>query len=171
MASIFGHAVVGYTLSKVIDNKNLKWLLLTAILSTILPDVDVAAFKLGIAYHHPFGHRGFTHSILFAIVWALILMLTIGRKHKLIWFMVIFLTTLSHGILDAMTSGGEGVGFLIPFNNERFFFLFRKILVSPLGIKNFFSSWGIKVILSEFKYIVLPCLVILLIFKSIKEFI
>jgi len=171
MASIFGHAVVGYTLSKVIDNKNLKWLLLTAILSTILPDVDVAAFKLGIAYHHPFGHRGFTHSVLFAIVWALILMLTIGRKHKLIWFMVIFLTTLSHGILDAMTSGGEGVGFLIPFNNERFFFLFRKILVSPLGIKNFFSSWGIKVILSEFKYIVLPCLVILLIFKSIKEFI
>ncbi|MFV9552180.1 metal-dependent hydrolase [Algibacter sp. PT7-4] len=157
MASIFGHAVLGLTITKVIDNKNLKWLLLAAVFSTILPDFDVVAFKLGIAYQHPLGHRGFTHSILFAILWALVLMFTIGRKHKLIWFLVIFLSTISHGVLDAMTSGGEGVGFFIPLNNERFFFSFRSILVSPLGIKNFFSTWGIKVLLSEFKYIVLPC--------------
>lgn len=169
MASIFGHAVVGFTLVKVIDNKNLKWLLLAAIFSSVLPDVDVVAFKFGIAYHHPFGHRGFSHSILFAIIWALVLMIAIGRSNKLIWFLVIFLSTLSHGFLDAMTSGGEGVGFLIPFSNDRLFFSFREILVSPLGIDNFFSTWGIKVIFSEVKYILIPCLVILLIFKLIKN--
>ena len=135
MASIFGHSVVGFTLTKVIDNKNLKWLLLAAIFSTILPDFDVVAFKLGIAYEHPLGHRGFTHSILFAFLWALGLMFTIGRKNKLIWFLIIFFSTFSHGILDAMTSGGKGVGFFIPFNNERFFFAFRGIKVSPIGIE------------------------------------
>ena len=157
MASIFGHSVVGFTLSKLIDNKNLKWLLVLAVFSTVLPDFDVISFKLGIAYEAPLGHRGFTHSILFAVLWALFLMFRIGKQNKLVWFLVIFLSTISHGILDAMTSGGRGVGFFIPFDNTRFFFPFRGILVSPLGISNFFSEWGIKVLFSEFKYIVVPC--------------
>ena len=155
MASIFGHGVVGFTITKLIGNKQTKWLLLAAIFSAILPDFDVITFKLGIAYQHPLGHRGFTHSIFFAILWALVLMLTIGRNNKLIWFLVIFLSTISHGIFDAMTSGGEGVGFFIPFNNDRFFFSFREILVSPLGIKKFFSGWGLRVVLSEIKFIVI----------------
>lgn len=169
MASAFGHAIVGLTLTKVIDNKNLKWLLLLAIFSTILPDFDVVAFKLGIAYEHPLGHRGFTHSIVFAMLWALLLMFTIGKKHKLIWFLVVFFSTLSHGFLDAMTSGGKGVGFFIPFNNDRFFFPFREILVSPLGIKNFFSTWGLHVLFSEFKFIVLPCFLIFIVRFLVKK--
>tara|TARA_R110001583_G_scaffold47553_5_gene148916 strand:- start:6029 stop:6553 length:525 start_codon:yes stop_codon:yes gene_type:complete len=161
MASVFGHGVVGFTVTKVIDSKNLKWLLVAAIFSAILPDFDVIAFKFGIAYEHPLGHRGFTHSILFALLWGLLLMFLLGGKNKLTWFLVIFISTVSHGILDAMTSGGRGVGFLIPFDNSRFFFPFRQIKVSPIGIEKFFSSWGIKVLFSEFKYIVLPCFFIL----------
>ncbi|WP_295983289.1 metal-dependent hydrolase [uncultured Algibacter sp.] len=170
MASIFGHGVVGFTITKLIGNKQTKWLLLAAIFSAILPDFDVITFKLGIAYQHPLGHRGFTHSIFFAILWALVLMLTIGRNNKLIWFLVIFLSTISHGIFDAMTSGGEGIGFFIPFNNDRFFFSFREILVSPLGIKKFFSGWGLRVVLSEIKFIVIPSLLILLILGTLKKY-
>ena len=170
MASIFGHSVVGFTITKLIDNKQTKWLLLAAIFSTILPDFDVIAFKFGIPYEHPLGHRGFTHSILFAVLWALVLMFTIGRKNKLIWFLVIFLSTMSHGILDAMTSGGRGVGFFIPFNNDRFFFPFREIKVSPIGIQKFFSTWGMRVVLSEIKFIVFPCLFILLILGTLKKY-
>ena len=59
MASIFGHAVVGLTITKLLSNKNSKLLLLFAIASTILPDVDVLAFNFGIPYEHPFGHLGF----------------------------------------------------------------------------------------------------------------
>ncbi|WP_299557032.1 metal-dependent hydrolase [Seonamhaeicola sp.] len=163
MASLFAHGIVGYTFSKVIDTKNLKWLVIAAIFSAIFPDFDVVGFKFGIPYGHPLGHRGFTHSIFFAILWALLLMFVFGRKNKLIWFLVIFLSTVSHGVLDAMTSGGRGVGFLIPINNQRFFFPFREIIVSPLGIEAFFSEWGLKVILSEIKYVFIPCLFVLLI--------
>lgn len=172
MASIFGHSVVGYTLTKIIDNKYTKWLLLVAIFSTILPDFDVIGFKMGIPYVSPLGHRGFTHSILFAILWAFIIMFTIGKQNKRLWFWVIFLSTVSHGILDAMTTGGMGVGFFIPFDNDRFFFPFRVIKVSPLGIKKFFSEWGIEVILSEFKFIFIPCFIILVVrflFIKIKD--
>lgn len=157
MASIFGHGMVGFTLAKVMDNHHIKWLVLAAVFSTILPDFDVIAFKFGIPYEHPLGHRGFSHSVLFAFIWAFVLMFTIGKKQKLVWFFVIFLATLSHGILDAMTSGGRGVGFFIPFNDHRYFFPFRDIKVSPLGVQRFFSEWGLKVIFSEFKYIFLPC--------------
>jgi inner membrane protein len=81
----------------------------------------------------------------------------------------VFLSTVSHGILDAMTSGGRGVGFFIPLNNDRYFFPFRGIKVSPIGIKDFFSEWGIHVILSELKYIVVPCIIVLLILKLIRK--
>jgi inner membrane protein len=169
MASVFGHSIVGFTLTKVIESKHTKWLLIAAIFSTILPDFDVVTFRMGIPYSHSLGHRGFTHSMLFAILWALILMFTLGRKSKLIWFSVIFLSTVSHGVLDAMTSGGKGVGFLIPFNNNRFFFPFREIKVSPLGVSKFFSEWGLQVIFSEIKYILLPCLLILLFSYTFKK--
>jgi len=172
MASIFGHAMVGFTLSKIPSKKNTKLLLLLAIGSTILPDLDVLAFNFGIPYSHPFGHRGFTHSILFAILWATVLMFIFGKQNKKIWWLVIFLSTISHGILDAMTSGGKGVGFFIPFDNNRFFFPFREIIVSPIGIERFFSEWGFRVILSELKYIALPCFIILLanfLLKRIKK--
>ena len=160
MASLFGHGIVGFTLAKVIDIHHARLLVLLAIGSAILPDFDVIAFNFGIPYLHPLGHRGFSHSILFAVLWAIIIMLVFGKRNKTTWFIVIFLATLSHGVFDAMTSGGKGVGFLIPFNNDRFFFPFRAIKVSPIGIREFFSEWGLQVLYSEFKYIFVPCFLI-----------
>ena len=161
MASLFGHSVVGFTISNVIKTKKTKWLVVFAIISSILPDLDVVSFSFGIPYEHPFGHRGFSHSILFAVLWAILILFTVGKTDKLLWFSVVFMSTLSHGILDAMTSGGRGVGFFIPFNNDRFFFPFRQIKVSPIGIEDFFSNWGVQVIISEIKYIVIPCIILL----------
>ena len=34
----------------------------------MVPDLDVIAFTLGIPYAHPLGHRGFLHSLLFALL-------------------------------------------------------------------------------------------------------
>ena len=161
MASIFGHGLVAFTTSKIIDSKSSKLLLFLAIGSAILPDLDVLAFKFGISYLHPLGHRGFTHSIVFALLWSVLLSFLFGKSRKLIFGIVLFSSTLSHGILDAMTSGGKGVGFFIPFENSRYFFPFRDIKVSPIGIEKFFSEWGINVILSEVKYIGIPCFIIL----------
>ena len=161
MASIFGHGLVAYTTTKLLDSKSNRVLLFLAIVSAIFPDIDVLAFKFGIPYSHPFGHRGFTHSILFALIWSVSLTLCFGKQRKLMFSVVLFLSTISHGVLDAITTGGRGVGFFIPFDNSRYFFPYRKILVSPLGIENFFSEWGMRVILSELKYIGIPCLLLL----------
>lgn len=171
MASLFGHGLVGFTLSKIVDSKSNKLLLFLAIGSAILPDIDVIAFNFGIPYAHPLGHRGFTHSITFAILWGIIIALLLRRQKKHIVFAVIFLSTISHGVLDALTTGGKGVGFLIPFTDERFFLPLKVIKVSPIGISKFFSEWGLRVILSELKYIAIPCILVLLFlrFKRKKQ--
>ena len=162
MASLFGHGLVGYTLSKIVDSKSSKLLLALAIGSAILPDIDVLAFNFSIPYSHPLGHRGFTHSIAFAIIWASLLALLLGKQRKKLFFLVLFFSTVSHGIIDALTTGGKGIGFFIPFSSERFFFPWQIIKVSPIGIGEFFSKWGLQVIISELKYIAVPCIIILL---------
>jgi inner membrane protein len=169
MASIFGHGLVAYTTTKLIDSKSDKLLLLLAVGSAILPDLDILAFKFGISYSHPLGHRGFTHSILFSVLWSVLLSYLFGKNRKLIFAIVLFLSTVSHGILDAMTSGGKGIGFFIPFDNSRYFFSFRGIKVSPIGIEQFFSKWGANVILSELKYLGLPCFIILITLFFIRK--
>lgn len=162
MASIFGHSIVGYTISRVASKPHMKVLVILAIVSSFLPDIDVLAFHFGIPYEAPFGHRGFTHSILFALIWAILITFFFGKAHKRLYFLVIFFSTISHGILDAMTTGGRGVGFFIPFESNRYFFPWRFIKVSPLNFEHFFSDWGLQVILSELKYIFIPCLAILI---------
>ena len=169
MASVFGHGLVAYTVAKVSDSKSSKLLVFLAIISSILPDIDVIGFSFGIDYLHPLGHRGFTHSIVFALLWSVLLTFFFGKSRQLVFAIVLFLSTVSHGLLDAMTSGGEGVGFLIPFDNSRYFFSFRGIKVSPIGIEKFFSEWGIKVILSEIQYIAIPCFIILVTLFFIKK--
>ena len=163
MASVFGHSIVGYTISKVASKSHSKKLILLAILSSILPDIDVLTFHFGIPYESPFGHRGFTHSILFAFIWAVCLVYVFGKNQKKLYFLVIFFSTISHGVLDAMTTGGRGVGFFVPFDDERYFFPFRMIKVSPLNVSHFFSEWGWQVILSEIMFIAIPCLIVLVI--------
>ena len=154
---VLGASVGEAVLGRKVGNKALLY---GAIAGTI-PDLDVFASYFTDTVTALSMHRGFTHSILFALLWALVFVFAIGRKNKLLWGFTIFLSTLSHGIFDAMTTGGRGVGFFIPFNNERFFFPFRMIKVSPISISDFFSEWGMSVIFSEIKYLGIPCILIL----------
>ena len=112
----------------------------------------------------------YERSIVFALLWSLVLTLIFSKTKRVLFFSVLVLSTASHGVLDAMTSGGKGVGFFIPFTDERYFFSFRAIKVSPIGVEKFFSDWGMQVLLSELKYIVTPCLIVLLIFFWLKKY-
>ena len=162
MASIFGHALLGLGLAKFMDRKSTFKVLSFAMLCTVIPDADVLAFPLGLPYEHPLGHRGFSHSILFAFLFALFIVKLFFKESRLssgrglLLLLLFFFSTLSHSILDAMTTGGLGVGYLIPFHNERYFFGWRPIQVSPIGISNFFSEWGLRVIKSEVVWIGIP---------------
>lgn len=165
MASAFGHALASFAIGKTFSKDLMKpMVFILGIISSILPDADVLAFRFDIPYEAPLGHRGFTHSILFAILWAGLLIIVFHRKSLskwLLWFYY-FIATISHGILDALTTGGRGVGFFIPIDMERYFLPFSLIKVSPMSAAKFFSEWGLEVIKSEAVWIGIPSIIVIL---------
>ena len=128
---------------------------------SIIPDIDVIGFRFGIRYGDFWGHRGFTHSLLFAAILATFAVLacffreTPGVRRGVLWT-YFFLATASHGLLDAMTNGGLGVAFFSPFDNTRYFLPWRPILVSPISVTRFFSDRGVAVLESELLWIWIP---------------
>lgn len=131
-------------------------------LLSVAPDFDSISFRFGIPYESQWGHRGFTHSIVFAIAvaWLCAFMgKRLSSKPKTV-FLFSFVSTVSHSLLDALTNGGLGVALFWPFTSERYFFPWRVIEVSPISIPAFFTERGVTVLQSELLYIWLPCLVV-----------
>lgn len=163
MPTVMTHAVVGVGLGSLFTSRKMPpmfWLMTAAL--AMAPDLDVWAFRFGIPYGAPLGHRGFTHSLIFALfagcTAAFLTQRRIGaRLADLCGFF--FLVTASHGLLDAFTNGGQGVGFFLPFDTRRYFFPWRPIQVSPIGFA-FFSERGLSVLLSEALWVWLPTAVV-----------
>lgn len=176
MASAFGHAAVAYALGCFGKKPLRNWkLFLLGIICSIIPDADVISFSLGIPYESFWGHRGFTHSLVFAFLFGGLVSLLLYPKQRrkitgLILGLYFFLSTASHSLLDAMTSGGLGVAFFSPFDNTRYFLPWRPIKVSPIGAENFFSEWGLLVLKSEAVWIGVPCLAIIILITLIRKF-
>ncbi|MEW7290518.1 metal-dependent hydrolase [Aquimarina sp. 2304DJ70-9] len=175
MASIFAHGLTAFALGKTFSKEittSKFWLL--GILCAIIPDVDVIGFKFGIAYEDFWGHRGFSHSLVFALLLGVLVTFVFYNKqffYKTGLSLILYFTicTASHGILDAMTSGGLGIAFFSPFDDTRYFFPWRPIQVSPIGFSKFFGIWGIKVLLSELIWIGIPAGMYILAMQYLKK--
>jgi inner membrane protein len=164
MASAFTHVVVAAAMGRVAGAGARPWKFwLWAAACSVLPDADVVGFRFGIRYEEMLGHRGLTHSLPFAAAVGLALAALAFRevpRFKRDWWKLVgflFAVTASHGVLDALTDGGLGVAFFAPFSNERFFFPWTPIEVSPISIGGFFSDWGRRVLISEALVVWLPC--------------
>lgn len=168
MASVFSHAVAALGIGACFyrpATPRRVWV--AGALCSVIPDLDVIGFQFGIRYGDFWGHRGFTHSLLFAALLATLVMLVafrqgvpgLGRFGLWTYF---FLATASHGLLDAMTDGGLGIAFFSPFNNTRYFLPWHSIRVSPIGISRFFSHRGLEVVQSELLWIWLPATLLIL---------
>ncbi|GAA4381668.1 metal-dependent hydrolase [Hymenobacter koreensis] len=165
MPTIFSHAFVAAGLGRVLQrgHRPARFWWLTALCS-ILPDFDAIAFRLGIAYESMWGHRGFTHSFVFAGLTGLVVAWVgwpqeQGRNwwRLAAWFA---LATATHPVLDMFTNGGLGVALFAPFSGERYFFPWRPVRVSPIG-GGFFSWRGAATLASEFVWLWLPVLLLL----------
>ncbi len=162
MPTVITHGLVAAALGKIFTGAGMParfWLLSAG--CAILPDADVIGFSFGFRYGDPLGHRGFSHSLLFALLLACLVVFAAFRQaefrqRRLALVAYFFVVTASHGALDALTDGGSGVAFFWPFDNTRYFFPWRPIEVSPISIRRFFSEWGLAVVTSELLWILLP---------------
>jgi inner membrane protein len=161
MPSVISHAVVAAALITAFPAPAVsRRSLLLGIACTMAPDVDVLGFRFGIKYGDFLGHRGFTHSLVFAAILATVAIAAAAsgfgpRQNRRLTWLYFFLATASHGILDAFTDGGLGVALFSPFDTTRYFFAWTPIEVSPIGVR-FISARGAAVFLSELQWVWLP---------------
>lgn len=173
MPTVFTHAVVAGSLGQ---TGQAKWrsdwrFWYAAVLCSVLPDVDVLGFRIGIHYGDFWGHRGMTHSLLFAAIIGIVMGFRFKAPARQRWklILLLFIITASHGLLDAMTNGGLGIAFFSPFNNERYFLPWTPIQVSPIGAGHFFSARGLSVIASEIVWVWIPALVFAAVVWAVKN--
>ncbi len=165
MPSIISHPAIAIALSPFFQKIQAPhWLIFLGAFCTIAPDFDVAGFWLGVPYEAMLGHRGLSHSLFFAAALSAFITWVLTWQYqeisRLACFTFLFLCAASHGIFDALTTGGLGVAFFAPFSNTRYFFPWRPIRVSPLSLRHFFGPRGIVVMLSEIIWMWIPALVI-----------
>ncbi|MCC4621166.1 metal-dependent hydrolase [Xanthomonas cassavae CFBP 4642] len=171
MPTIMTHAAVPLALCYASERERISPRLLGAgIVAAMLPDADVLAFALHVPYADAFGHRGASHSLLFASVVALLgaavhRSLRADVVQAAAW---LFVCTASHPVLDAMTSGGLGVALAWPWSETRWFAPWRPIRVSPFA-NGFFNARGLNTLLSELRWVWLPLTVAALGFRCIQR--
>lgn len=161
MPTLFTHPAIPLALGLGLGQRTIsRRLLLTGVALSILPDLDVLSFRFAVPYSAAMGHRGFTHSLMFAALAALLGALLLRRyQERFVPALVfLFVAAVSHGVLDAFTNGGLGIAFFWPFSLERYFAPVHVIEVSPLSASRLFSPRGVTVLLSEFLWVWLPCI-------------
>lgn len=165
MATVFTHGLAALIIGKSFTAKKQSpafWGSL--IICSLLPDIDVIGLKFGIAYGDFWGHRGFTHSLVFALCVGLVIGLLFYRRSgiaSLEWWRYVALyatVTASHGVFDAMTNGGLGIAFFAPFDNSRYFLPWTPVQVTRVGFYDFISLKGVRILISEGIFILTPML-------------
>jgi len=164
MASAFSHAVAAVGLGTCLYRPGMpKRVWIAGVICSVFPDIDAIGFRMGVPYGAFWGHRGFTHSIVFAGLMAAVACVAITWREvpgigRFSLFAYLFVAGASHGLLDAMTNGGLGVAFFSPFDNGRYFLPWRPIRVSPLSLTRFFTPRGFGIMQNEILWIWLPAL-------------
>jgi inner membrane protein len=158
MPTFVGHSLVALSVCAALQRTPLGkamsfpgWLALLVIVS-ILPDLDVLMLRW-FPYSHPLSHRGLGHSLLFALVAAFCITISCYLagivRGKLLTLILVWLVVAavmgSHGLLDALTDGGLGIGLLSPLNWRRYFFPIRPIPVALLSPSTMFSPYMLHV--------------------------
>jgi inner membrane protein len=161
MPTIFAHPAVPLAIGFGLGRKVISApLLVCGVIGSVLPDLDVIAFRMNIPYAAEFGHRGFSHSLLIAFVLALLgaCFFRWLRPGFFLAFLFLFAAISSHGLLDTLTNGGLGIALLWPWSEHRYFMPFHPIEVAPLGLSRFLSERGLSVLKSELYWVWLPAI-------------
>lgn len=159
MPTLLGHVAAGTALGVLFESKTWpRRAYLVGAACAVLPDLDVIGLRMGIPYGSLLGHRGLSHSLAAAVVVGIgAMFLCFPRKDwRPALAVYLVLATVSHGLLDAVTSGGLGVAFFAPFDASRHFLPWRPVRVSPLSLSRILSPRFWSVLNSELQWIVLP---------------
>lgn len=135
MPSLPGHAFAGLAITALFHRDRLPrrtWALAAA--CAVAPDLDWFVSLGGLHRGHFLNHRGVSHSLFVALGLATLAFLAGYRKElrRFAVWLCLAVAALSHGLLDACTSGGVGVALFMPFSDTRWACVWQPGSVAPL---------------------------------------
>lgn len=170
MPTIMSHAAIPIAGALLLGRSRLSLpVIATGIVFSMFPDADVIGFRFGVDYADGWGHRGATHSLIFAAAAALFTVALIRPQRYVLAGLFLFISMASHGLLDTLTNGGLGAALFWPLDETRHFAPLTPITVSPIGIADFISARGIKVLQSEVIWIWTPLTISVAMILSLKH--
>ena len=133
MPTPISHAAVGFAIGAWAAPEHTSTrVCVAAAACAALPDIDVV-WSSGLPVSSPFAHRALTHSLLFAVVAAIVVTFLFFSDDR--WrptrsriATVLLVALLSHSALDSLSTYSLGIGFFVPFSEHRYRFPWR-----PLG--------------------------------------
>lgn len=165
MPSIFAHAAAGAALAIAFSPVQRRPVWLAGAVCAALPDIDALGRPFGnLGYESMFGgHRGFTHSVLFAVALGGAATCAVrgyasSRHARLRLWLAFALAFVSHGVLDALSTIGTGVAFWAPFSWTHYEFTWQplgEIGPGPYGPTRIFAILG-----NELFWVGLPALIV-----------
>ena len=141
MATFISHPLFGAGAAYMVypSRQGRRKFVLLSTLCQWLPDIDTFAYLFTINESRPLGHRGFAHSLVFAVLVALCVVRccyrqvpTASRRWWTLctWF---FLMTALHGVFDAMVFASLGVAFFAPFDTTRYQLPWQPLVDVPIA--------------------------------------
>jgi inner membrane protein len=161
MPTIVSHAAVPLAIGLGLGEERIpRPLLVAGMIASMLPDADVILFRFGATYDTPWAHRGFSHSLAFAVVLGLAAAFALKRlAAPLVAFAFVGVSAASHGLLDMITNGGHGIAVLWPFTDRRYFFDWRPIRVAPIDLSRF-PARAAAIVRTELLWIWIPAAIV-----------
>src|SRR5690349_24574382 len=123
MPTVISHSIVGAGIASFFKGAHRKKIIVAAILLAALPDFDTILMGI-FGRDSIFRHRGFMHSIFFAVVAGMTAAFIFKQKNWIpknrFWLMALlfFIVIVSHPCLDGFSTAWKyGVAYLAPFDN------------------------------------------------------
>jgi inner membrane protein len=128
MATFITHPLFGAGAAYVVgqSSKGVRKFIVLSALCQWLPDIDVVSYLFAINEQHALGHRGLTHSLVFAglvalgILWYGYRDLRIASPGWWTMYTWFFVMTALHSVFDAMVASSLGVAFFWPLDTTRY---------------------------------------------------
>ena len=176
MPSIVAHAVAGAAVATAVFSPRpvpcRVWI--TAAVVAAVPDVDAIGRPFGNLAIEALvgGHRGFMHSVLFAVLLSAVVVGGFFRTpqwtglHRRLWT-AFALAIASHGVLDAISAIGNGVTFWAPVSWAHYEFPWQplgEIGPGPRGRER-----ALDMVANEFLWVGLPALIVVAIARFTRR--
>jgi len=147
-----GHLAVGLAAGRLHAGRDGPRLRATAVLTglALLPDLDGLGLILRPEPGSVWRHRGASHSLVMAVVAALLVTAVVGGLGRSRWRMLATALAVagSHALLDAFTKGAGGPMLFWPFSTEKVLFPVAFVPASPL-LPRLLTPRGLDVMLRE----------------------